>query len=592
MREDYEDIIKKHFDSYVESGSSKIMPLDAAVRRAVRPGMALHTGVTHAFSYAAINELIRQFWGKDPKFTLLALSGRIHGLNMVRGKMIRKIVATFNGDVYPSPAPNPIFQRTYLDKSVEYEDWSVLTLPMRFKAAAMGLSCVTTRSIIGSGMAEANKDSFTVIDDPFEPGGKIGLLRALNPDLSFYHGAVADEYGNTLFTPPYGENLWGAMAAREGVIITVEKIVSTDFIRRHSHFAILPGCYVRSVSVAPFGAHPGGLHAHGVEGVESYAEDYDFVEVFRDVTRDDNKLDAWIRHWILDCKDHEDYTRRLGYDKIMFLKGKSHEDAWRCEIESKLGALDAGAECNPMERMVVMAARRIAEKVERNGYKTILAGIGASNLAAWLAADALKRKGVEIELVAELGFYGYSPRPADPFIFNHANIPTCKLITDVFEALGVFAGGAENKCLGALGAAQVDRFGNINSTKIPGKMYLTGSGGANDVLSSARDAVLVVPQGKNRFVEKVPYITGVGKRATTAVSTHGVFEKLNGEDTFTLTAYFPTAERPTAEACVAEIAKNCGWELRVADDLTAAPPPTVEELRLLRVFDPDRQFTE
>ena len=114
----------------------------------------------------------------------------------------------------------------------------------------------------------------------------------------------------------------------------------------------------------PFGAHPGGLHAHGVEGIDSYAEDYDFVEEFRDATRDDDELDEWIKHWILDCKDQDDYTRRLGYDKIMFLKGKSQESAWRYEIESKLDALDAGAECNPMERMVVTAARRMAEKYQ------------------------------------------------------------------------------------------------------------------------------------------------------------------------------------------------------------------------------------
>lgn len=592
MRNDFEKIVRDRFDRLDQSGPDKVLPLDEAVRRAVRPGISLHTGITHVFAYAAIDEINRQYWGKAPGFTLIVLGGRVHGVVMIHGKLLKRIVSTFNGDVYPSPGPNPVFQKAYLEKSVEFENWSVLTLPLRLRAAAQGVSCEVTRSLIGSGMESDNRESFQVVDDPFEPSAKIGLLKALRPDVSVVHGVAADAQGNTLFTPPYGEALWGAMAAREGALVTVEKIVSTDFIRRHAHFAKLPGCFVRSVSEVPFGAHPGGLHVHGIEGIESYAEDYDFVEEFRNATREEKKLDAWIHQWILDCPDRSEYTRRLGYPKMMYLKGKSSEESWRKEIDIRLDKLDAAPQWNPMERMVVIAARRLADRVRRNGYTTILAGIGASNLAAWIAASELKREGVDIELVAEIGFYGYSPRPADPFIFNHANIPTCKVVTDIFEALGTVACGGANNCIGALGAAQVDRFGNINSTMIPGKMYLTGSGGANDVMSASRDVMLVVPQAKNRFVEKVPYITGVGARATVVVSTLGVFEKLDGANTFTLTACFTDDALPTKEACVEEIARRCGWHLQVADVLGVEPPPTADELRLLRLFDPDRHFTE
>ncbi|MEM0215197.1 MAG: hypothetical protein QXI54_06375 [Archaeoglobaceae archaeon] len=53
-------------------------------------------------------------------------------------------------------------------------------------------------------------------------------------------------------------------------------------------------------------------------------------------------------------------------------------------------------------------------------------GIGDSNLSAWIAYYIMREKGFSAELVAEVGFYGYSPRPANPFVFNTANIPTCK----------------------------------------------------------------------------------------------------------------------------------------------------------------------
>lgn len=591
MRDDFKSIIEERFKRPLYEGPSKVMPLDEAVRRFVRPGMTVHTGITQCFSYAAIYELIRRFWRKDTGFTVITISARIHGLIMIHGGMMKKIVSTFCGDVYPSPGPNPVFQKAHADGAVEFENWSVLSLALRLKAAAMGLSCTTTNSILGSDMERDNADSFAVADDPFRPGGKLGLLKALVPDVSLIHGIAADEYGNTLFAPPYAEGLWGGMAAREGAIVTVERLVSSDFIRRHSYFCKLPGSYVRSVSIAPYGAHPGGVKSFSVEGVKSYAEDYEFVEEFRNISRDEKKLDDWVRYWILDCRDFGEYIGRVGAEKITYLEGKAHEDAWEREIDSRLDSIEPGEKHNETEWMIVAAARLLKRKIREKGYRKLLAGLGMSNLAAWVAAYDLKRDGVEINLIAETGFVGYHPRPADPFIFNHANIPTCAMTTDAFTALGAIVGGADNRCIGALAAAQVDRFGNINSTMIPQKVFLAGSGGSNDVISGAAESLLVVTHTKDRLVEKVPYITGPGTRARTLVTTMGVFEKPEGAEPFTLTGYMAVPGK-TKEECVEAIAANCGWEVTVAGEPEAIEPPAVDELRLLRLFDPDRHFID
>jgi len=589
MTDEYRDIIRERFEKPVFQGPSKVMSLGEAIRRFVKPGMAVHSGVIHYFSYCAIFELIRQFWGKKPEFTLISLGSRTHGIWMIRGGMLKKIISTFCGDVYPSPGPNPVYSKAYLDGEVEFENWSVLTIPMRLKAAAMGLSCITTNSIVGSDMAEENSDSFRLIDDPFNEGKKVGLLKALVPDISIVHGVAADEYGNTLFTPPYAEGLWGELAAREGVIVTVEKIVTPEYIRRHSYFCKLPGSFVRSVTEVPYGSHPNGMKTFFLEGIESYAEDYQFVETFYHACRDDSKLDEWLRYWILDCSGPGEYMSKVGFDRMMVLKGKAGEDSWKMEIESRLGELAPPEVYNEIEWMIVAAARKMVRKIKDNGYRRILAGIGMSNLAAWLASYELKREKVEISLVAETGFIDYDPRPADPFIFNLSNVPSCTNLTDVFNALGVMACGANNSCIGALGAAQVDKYGNINSTKIPGKIYITGAGGANDVLSSACESMLVVPQGSRRQVEKVPYISGPGARARTLVTTMGVFEKPEGWEPFVLTGYFARPGK-TRQECIDEIAGNCGWELVTAEEPEAIPPPEREELLLLRTFDPDRHF--
>jgi len=589
MKKDFEDIIKKRFLETPLCGPSKVMPLKSAIEKFVRPGMTLHTGVTHNFSYCGIFELIRQFWGKDAAFTLISLGSRTHGIWMIRGGMLKRILSTFCGDVYPSPGPNPIYHKAYIDGSVEFENWSVLTLPLRLKAAAMGLSCTTTNSIAGSDMERENSDSFRLVDDPFNPGKKIGMLKALVPDISMVHGAAADEYGNTLFTAPYAEDLWGELAAREGVIVTVEKIVPTEYIRRHAYFSKLPGSYVRSVSEVPCGAHPNGLKSFFLEGLQSYAEDYDWVEEFYHACRDEKKLDAWLKYWILDCPGPEEYREKIGYKRLMFLKGKADEDSWVSEIDSKLDKIESGPEYNDVEWMIVAAAKILKKRIAANGYRRILAGIGMSNLAAWMACYDLKRDGAEISLVAETGFVDYLPRPADPFIFNLSNVPNCVMLTDAFHALGVMTCGAGARCIGALGAAQVDKYGNINSTNIPGKAYITGAGGANDVLSSACEALLVVPQGKRRQIEKVPYISAPGARAKTLVTTMGVFEKPEGGDTFVLTAYFAEPGK-SREECLDAIRAKCGWKLEMADKLESIPPPDVEELRFLRLFDPDRHF--
>jgi len=189
--------------------------------------------------------------------------------------------------------------------------------------------------------------------------------------------------------------------------------------------------------------------------------------------------------------------------------------------------------------------------------------------------------------MAETGMVGYLPRPAEPFVFSFRNFPSSKMLTDIFHVMGIFMGGRENRCLGSLAAGQIDKHGNINSTLIPGTVYITGSGGANDIASAAREVVVSLAQSRNRFVDKVPYVTAPGRRVSAVVSDLGVFEKPDEHGELTLTGV-PDG-RPEAEA-VRAAREACGWELRVAPALRRHPAPTADELRLVRVFDPRRYF--
>ncbi|MFH1243224.1 MAG: CoA-transferase [Pseudomonadota bacterium] len=554
--------------------------------------MSIHFGQAGVrWATGTIYEIARQFWNRSPGFTLIGVGMNHPTAVFLHGRLAKKLIVTYCGDSYPTPGPNAAFQRAYRDRTVEFENWSILTLPLRLKAAAMGLGFLPTHSLMGSSMAEENSGSFLEMEDPFWPGQRIGLVKALVPDISILHGAVADPHGNTILLPPNVENTYGAMASRLGAIVTVERIVSTDFIRRHSHLVKLPGQYVLSLSEVPFGGHPSKHPQHGLDGFDGYGEDYEFIVEAKEAAKSEKTLDGWIDRWVLGCPDHDEYLRRLGRERLLYLKGKIQDDSWEVEFRDLRGSLSESAEYTPAEMAIVVAARRLQEKVREHGYKNILCGAGMANLAGWMAYYQLREAGIDLDIMAEAGMFGYAPRPGDPTTFNSRNFPSCKMLTDLHHVMGIFAGGGRNRCIGSLGAGQIDRFGNINSTKVPEKgIYMVGSGGANDIASSAREVVVTAIQRPGNFVREVPYITSPGKRVSTLISTLGVFEKQEEGKELVLTGLFPNPKCRGEEETVQHIKEQCGWELKVAKELVWINPPSLEELMLIRIFDPERKF--
>ncbi len=571
----------------LDEGPDKVMSLPAAIRRFVRPGMTLHLVTTHNRPGCAVVELIRAFQGKKPGFTLSCIGFVSNGVALVHAGLAQKLIATFCGDSYPTPGPNPVITRAWKSGEIQIENWSILALPMRLLAAAMGLPFIPCKSITGTTMAVDNKADYFETDDG--KGGVIGMVRPLAPDVAFLHAPYADKSGNVIMTPPYGEDALGALAAKDGVIATVEKVVSSEFVRRHSHLVKVPSYKVLAVCEVPFGAHPGGVSNQGMPEFEAYADDYDFVQDIRKASKTRETMDQWVKDWIDDCPTWEHYLEKLGRDRIWSLKGKADPDSWKSELLTLSPDLPTGPEYSPVEMMVVAAGRVLAERMKQQGLLTILAGVGASNLAAWLGYYRLKQEGRDVDLMAEIGFYGYAPRPADPFIFNYRNMPTAKMLTGIPSIMGVFMGGAGNRCIGSIGAGQVDRNGNVNSTLIPGKAYLTGSGGANDICSAAREVLVTALSGKDRFVEKLPYLTSPGRSVRALVSDLGVMRKPEGQDELVLTEFFPEPGA-SAEDTIQKIKSHCGWPLKIAASPVPVEPPSLDELKLLRIFDPRRQF--
>jgi glutaconate CoA-transferase subunit B len=148
--------------------------------------------------------------------------------------------------------------------------------------------------------------------------------------------------------------------------------------------------------------------------------------------------------------------------------------------------------------------------------------------------------------------------------------------------------------VGFLGAAQLDRFANINTTVIGSysqpKTRLPGAGGAPEIAGSCRQVIVVLRQSPRSFVEKLDFVTSVGHgrgngdRAalglsgsgpTAVITDLGILEPDPSDGELTLTHIHPGVT-------VDQVRAATGWDLRVAPDLAETAPPTVQELRILR----------
>ncbi len=560
---------------------SKVTTLHDAVAH-VRSGDSVHVVCNHSRWTAGARELVRQWWGRDANFELVMLSLSSLGTLFFRGGLVRKVVTGYSGDVFPNFTPNPWFGDAYLDGSVEVENWSFLTFVQRLKAAAEGLPATVTRSLAGSSMA-ANPGYREVIS-PFGSDGltsrSIGLLEPFAPDVALLHAPIADREGNVALGAPLLEGIWGALAARRGAIVTVDRFV--DDIRPWAHLTRIPAHRVLAVAETPMGAHPGGLYVPDLP-VDGYAEDLEFWSEARDASRSDT-FDDWIERWILGPEDQEAYLDLLGEDRVTRLRERADPQSWRQDEAAHPPDLDSPT--GSWERAAALGARHLAERVNERDADAVLAGAGVANLAAWLAVDRSRADGSDVVLTAELGLWGYEPTPADPFVFNHRSFPSATMVGDAELVLGTLVGGPGTTVIGALGAAQVDRLANINSTILPGTAYLVGSGGGNDVASTAAETVIITTLSTRRTVDAVPYITSTGERAQALVTDLGTFEKVDGELVLTAVA----DGEGTLEERLAEIRRRCGWDLTVSDDLAELSPVTDEEVAALRRWDPQGRF--
>ncbi|HEV7757959.1 MAG TPA: CoA-transferase [Acidimicrobiales bacterium] len=229
------------------------------------------------------------------------------------------------------------------------------------------------------------------------------------------------------------------------------------------------------------------------------------------------------------------------------------------------------------EMMTVAAARRLGDG------EVCFVGIGlpstAANLARRLHAPGLV-------LVYESGTIGAKPRHLPLSIGDGELAETADTVVPVAEVFNYWlqAGRID---VGFLGAAQLDRRGDINTTVIGAydapSVRLPGAGGAPEIAASCRRVVVIVRQSRRTFVDELSFRTSLGDRVTSVITDLGVLERdpaggvggRGGE--LVLTHVHPGCTVDAARAAT-------GWPLRVADDLAETRPPSDDELAVLRAL--------
>jgi glutaconate CoA-transferase subunit B len=221
------------------------------------------------------------------------------------------------------------------------------------------------------------------------------------------------------------------------------------------------------------------------------------------------------------------------------------------------------------EMMAVAAARRLGDGA------VCFVGIGLPSLAANLAR-ATHAPGCV--LVYESGTIGARPTELPLSIGDGELAETADAVVSVPEMFAYWLQG-ERIDVGFLGAAQIDRHGNLNSTVIGDyerpKVRLPGGGGAPEIATSVRDVFVMLRQTPRAFVERLDFKTSVGERVRVVVTDLGILEPRDGE--LTLTHVHPGVESEQAREAT-------GWELRVAEDLRETQPPSDMELAALHAL--------
>ena len=219
------------------------------------------------------------------------------------------------------------------------------------------------------------------------------------------------------------------------------------------------------------------------------------------------------------------------------------------------------------ELQTIVAARSLIAK------RSCFIGVGRPSTAALLAREI---HNPDLVLVYESGTIGAKPYHVPLSIGDGELAETADFVVTVPEMFNYWIGPGRVQ-VAFLGAAQIDRHANLNSTVIGDydhpRTRLPGAGGAPEIATGCKEVVVIAPHSPRTFVSELDFKTTSGERTTLVITDLGVLAPRDGE--LTLTHLHPGV---TPE----QVQEATGWELAIAEDLARTEAPSDAELSALR----------
>jgi glutaconate CoA-transferase subunit B len=236
------------------------------------------------------------------------------------------------------------------------------------------------------------------------------------------------------------------------------------------------------------------------------------------------------------------------------------------------------------EMMIAIAARVL------KGARTVFVGVGLPNVACNLARYTVAP---DLELIYESGVYGARPERLPLSIGDPTLVSGAASVVSMADLFGLYLqrGLVE---IALLGGAQIDRFGNLNTTVIGDykkpKTRLPGSGGACEIAINAQRTFMIMRLKRRAFVEKLDFLTSpghlTGGDSRARLGLPGGGPELMITDKAILNFDNPEREMQLSElypgVTVEDVQAEVGWPLRLAATIGETAPPTAEEIRLIR----------
>lgn len=304
--------------------TSKVMTAEAAVSAYIKAGDCLALGgfVTNRRAYGLVREIIRQ------GIKELYIEGGPSGgdIDMLIGaECVKAIIVSYIANSGYTMVCRR-FRAAVESQGILFEDYSLDVQTIAYHGAALGLSYVPVKNMLGSdlinkwGISEEERKKhpklpakkFVLQEDPFKPGSLLCCVPTPEIDVACIHVQQASPDGTCRISGPLFQDLDIAMAARH-TIVSCEELVSNEEIRRKPELNTITGLCVDAVVPMAYGAHPSQCFGF-------YDYDSMFYVSYDKVSRTQESFDKFVDEYINGCPTQDNYLDKIGIQRLLELK--------------------------------------------------------------------------------------------------------------------------------------------------------------------------------------------------------------------------------------------------------------------------------